>query len=214
MFFCVFGINRPPPKTFTPALQALRIMELQRAVATAAAGPKFSTKEYDNYARQQGTAKFSTPELEYEWASTQFKDCSKCGESKRLVDYNGNTSGRDAFDRDGYRLRRPECTDCTRTANRGKDEAKKLAKSMGIAYKAPPGTPCAICRRTDKPMVFDHCHKNNVFRGYLCDPCNRSLGVLGDDIEGLLRCINYLQHTEKKIITQNTDLSLTAHKME
>jgi hypothetical protein len=40
-----------------------------------------------------------------------------------------------------------------------------------------------------------------VFRGWLCDPCNRSLGVLGDNIEGLVKCINYLNKTEKKSLS-------------
>jgi hypothetical protein len=30
----------------------------------------------------------------------------------------------------------------------------------------------------------------------LCDPCNRSLGVFGDDIEGVIRVANYLLKKE------------------
>ena len=81
-----------------------------------------------------------------------------------------------------------------------------------IAYKAPEGTPCSICGKTDRRMVFDHCHEKEVFRGYLCDPCNRSMGVLGDNIEGLLRCVNYLQVTEKKVIVQDKAGKLTVIK--
>ena len=58
-------------------------------------------------------------------------------------------------------------------------------------------------------MVFDHCHEREIFRGYLCDPCNRSMGVLGDNIEGLLKCINYLNKTEKRTLVQNASGELT-----
>jgi len=113
--------------------------------------------------------------------------------------YGGNTSGCDAFDREGYRLRRPECRICTKKIARGKSEAAKVAKLTGIPYKAPEGTRCALCCKPAKrgdALVFDHDHVTNTFRGYLHNSCNRSLGVLGDDVESLLRAVNYLNRTE------------------
>ena len=53
--------------------------------------------------------------------------------------------------------------------------------------------------------MFDHCHKTNTFRGYLHNSCNRSLGVLGDDNEGILRAFNYVNKYKKKLIIQNKD---------
>ena len=139
------------------------------------------------------------------------KICSKCGQGKPLPFYTGNTSGSDAFDRDGLRLRRPECSECTSAANRGKDNAKRVAKSQGIPYKAPEGTVCALCKCLPKKgngMVFDHDHETELFRGYLCNSCNRSMGVLGDDVEGMIKALNYLNKTEKKKIVQEEDGSL------
>jgi hypothetical protein len=170
--------------------------------------PAFSEKERNNYIRQKDNAHFSSPEEEYVWAETQFKTCTKCGIHKSLNCYNGNTSGRDAFDKSGYRLRRPECEDCTKKASQGKTEAQQIAKKEGIPFKAPEGTTCEICKKAatkGNGLVFDHCHKKNVFRGYVCNSCNRSLGVLGDDIQGLIIAMNYLLKSEPTKIIQDED---------
>lgn len=172
----------------------------------------FTDKERDNYKRQQDKCVFKTPEEEYSWAQTQFKKCSKCFTDKKLTEYNGNTSGTDAFDRSGYRLRRPECSECTKNANKGKEIARKLAKETGIAYKAPEGTVCGICNKPPSRgngLVFDHCHEKNIFRGYACNACNRSVGVLGDNVDGLLRALNYLLKDENCKIVQNEDGTLS-----
>jgi len=173
----------------------------------------YSKNEYAHYGRDHPTKIYSSPEEETaQYACHTTKKCSKCDKTKYLTCYNGNTSGRDAFDSDGYRLRRPECSDCTKAAGQGMKIARQIAKRDGISYKAPEGTCCAICQKAHKKMVFDHCHEKEVFRGYLCDPCNRSMGVLGDNIEGLLRCINYLQTTENKTIAVGADGKLSISK--
>jgi len=164
----------------------------------------FTKSEYAHYSRDHTTRIFSSPEEELsQYSSVTTKKCSKCSEVKLLTCFNGNTSGRDGFTSTGYRHRRPECSDCTKSAGMGMKVAKRLAKEQKISYKAPDGTCCSICKKINKRMVFDHCHEKEIFRGYLCDPCNRSMGVLGDNIEGLLKCINYLNKTEKITIVQN-----------
>ena len=174
---------------------------------------KFTKNEYTHYERDHPTRIYSSPEEEEaNHSSITTKGCSKCKQVKLLICFNGNTSGRDGFTATGYRHRRPECSTCTKAAQQGMKVAKSIAKKQKIPYKAPVGTPCTICKRTDRRMVFDHCHEKEVFRGYLCDPCNRSIGVLGDNIDGLLRCINYLQTTEQKIIIQDESGKLTVSK--
>ena len=168
----------------------------------------FTEKEKQNYIRQHDKCIFKNPTDEYEWAKTQFKSCSKCLEVKQLIYFNGNTSGSDAFDKSGYRLRRPECNECTKIVSKGKTEAKKKAKEIGISYVAPEGTICEICNKPSSQgncIVFDHCHKKNIFRGYCCNSCNRSVGVLGDDIDGILKVLNYLLKNDKQKIIQNED---------
>jgi hypothetical protein len=161
------------------------------------------TKE-DNYTRYKFKAKFSSAEEEENYAKTVQKKCKKCGKTKYLNEFNGNTSGTDPFDKQGYRLRRPECKDCTKEATAGKALAKKIAKEEDIPYKAPPGSKCPICDK-EETLVFDHCHIRKKFRGYLCNSCNRSLGVHGDSVERLLKTLNYLNVSEKKTIIQTSD---------
>jgi hypothetical protein len=163
-------------------------------------------KERDHYSTQHIKANFNSPEQENEYAKITTKVCSKCSIDKALTEYTGNTSGSDAFDRNGYRLRRPECIICQRSAAHGKNEAKQLAKKMGIPYTAPEGINCELCNKPSKygdKLVFDHCHDSKKFRGYLHNSCNRSLGTLGDNIEGVVRTLNYILRSEHKIITQD-----------
>lgn len=51
---------------------------------------------------------------------------------------------------------------------------------------------CAICT-VKKKLVVDHCHTTGKVRGLLCHACNRSIGMLGDDLPGLMRAVRYLQ---------------------
>ena len=161
--------------------------------------PKFTPSDTKHYELQKDKTRFKSPLEEYVWAYSQFKECSKCCKKKRLVCFNKNTSSSDGFLKDGTRQRRPECAECTKSVSKGANEAKKLAKTMGIPYVAPPGTCCEICKKTaskGNAIVFDHCHKTNVFRGYLCNTCNRGLGLLGDDQEGIMKVLNYLKKSE------------------
>ena len=51
--------------------------------------------------------------------------------------------------------------------------------------------------RGDK-LHLDHCHVTHVYRGHLCGSCNRGIGMLGDDIEGVQQAVNYLKKVELK----------------
>lgn len=150
---------------------------------------------YKLYANLEPKPKFASENEEVEYEKVTQRKCRICKEEKFLNQYQNNTSGSQPFDRDGYRLKRKECKDCQKKEARGKKEAMKIAKEQGIVK--PDDATCKLCGSSDK-IVFDHCHKTNVFRGWLCDPCNRSLGVLGDNVESLAKCINYMNITEKK----------------
>lgn len=157
---------------------------------------KITENERSKY-NKPSKAKFNSVEEELEWARNQSKDCNKCKKSLPLSYFGGNTSSSDSFDKNGYRLRRGDCIKCNKEHNKGKNEAKKIAKSQGISFKAEEGTKCELCQ-SEKSIVFDHNHETNTFRGWLCDPCNRSMGVLGDNVTGLIKCINYMNKLEKK----------------
>ena len=46
-------------------------------------------------------------------------------------------------------------------------------------------------------LVLDHCHETNIFRGWLCSPCNRAIGALGDNVQGLERAVAYLKRARR-----------------
>ena len=51
---------------------------------------------------------------------------------------------------------------------------------------------CEICGRGGK-MCLDHCHKENVFRGWICDDCNIAMGRAKENVETLKAMIKYIQ---------------------
>ena len=161
--------------------------------------PTITPHEQKHYVGCKKPLKFPTAEAERDWARTQTKTCSKCHETLPRSYFLRNTSGTDAFDRHGYRRIRPECSTCYRIASKGKSAATATAKRLGMSTKAPEGTPCEVCGVTEK-IVFDHYHDTDTFRGWLCDPCNRSTGVLGDNVAGIVKVLNYLNRTEKRVL--------------
>jgi len=126
-------------------------------------------------------------------SSLETRVCSKCNKVLPLTEeyfsrnQSTNTGGNKYF--------RPECKECTKKASQGKaSQGKAKAYKLAGKPKYPElGTPCYNCGRTDKKLVFDHDHETLEHRGWLCDNCNRSIGMLGDTIESLYRTIQYLE---------------------
>jgi hypothetical protein len=139
---------------------------------------------------------FATYEEEIEESKKLFKNCNKCLEEYALTEFGENTSSSCHFNKEGRLLRRGDCKKCNLDQRKGNSEAKNLAKQLGIPFKAPAETECEICHKKNI-IVFDHDHKTNKFRGWLCNTCNIALGSLGDDVKGLINALNYLQKNEK-----------------
>lgn len=63
---------------------------------------------------------------------------------------------------------------------------------------------CGVCYKQTK-TVFDHCHKTNIFRGWICRKCNLALGFVEDKPWILRRLAQYLENsyeeTRPKVIT-------------
>ena len=53
---------------------------------------------------------------------------------------------------------------------------------------------CITCGETNgrKKLIVDHCHNTGKIRGLLCDSCNRSIGLLKENIITMKNIINYL----------------------
>lgn len=55
---------------------------------------------------------------------------------------------------------------------------------------------CEACGRppsSNKGLALDHDHVTGKFRGWLCDLCNRGIGQLGDNLEGVKKALEYLE---------------------
>ena len=63
---------------------------------------------------------------------------------------------------------------------------------------------CKICLEPfiGRRPCLDHCHTREVFRGLLCDKCNRGLGDFRDDPDSLLRAADYLNESLSEITKQ------------
>ena len=62
---------------------------------------------------------------------------------------------------------------------------------------------CEICGKESERLVYDHDHKMpkdiTAFRGVLCDGCNLMLGGAKDNIETLLKGVEYLKRYKRRI---------------
>ena len=127
------------------------------------------------------------------------KECSKCGKVKLLTEFGNNQStntGGDVYFR-------PECKECTSIASKGKTKAFKMA---GKPNYPEIGCACDLCGKPPRPatkvnarpkkLVFDHGHVSLKHRGWLCDNCNRAMGMLGDDERSMIEALLYIAKGE------------------
>ena len=128
--------------------------------------------------------------------------CSACNTKKDNVEFQWYAN---RFTKDGYRLR--VNTYCGACSTRISKELSAIKRQVKQQHPQPQyGEPCAIC---DKPVYknkaavpegvdgtwgwqCDHDHDTKEFRGWLCKKCNTGMGALGDDLESLLRAVQYL----------------------
>jgi len=144
---------------------------------------------------------------------------------------------------------RHQCKDCKNKASKewyeqNKDRKKELSKqykhikkdkdlkaTYGISLAdyhrmlAEQNQRCKICLTHEddvkRVLCVDHDHSTGKVRGLLCDTCNRSLGLLKDNVETLRRAIDYLTpETQFKIkpygfvFVQNDDGTMTIKEIQ
>jgi len=52
---------------------------------------------------------------------------------------------------------------------------------------------CAICKKSGRPLLLDHCHSTGKVRGFLCAACNSGLGCYEDDPNIMRAATAYLE---------------------
>ena len=66
-------------------------------------------------------------------------------------------------------------------------------------HRYPDNNVCDCCGTLSvEKLVFDHCHDRSEWRGWLCRSCNLGIGMLGDNIEGITRAVEYLNRYRGK----------------
>ena len=97
-------------------------------------------------------------------------------------------------DRDAKRRIRSTNPDAERARTEAWRERRE-EKLAAIAGRRRPDH-CDICGGNAGGIVFDHCHSKGHFRGWLCDRCNKVLGLIYDDRDLLRSMANYLEITD------------------
>ena len=128
--------------------------------------------------------------------------CSSCKTRKSNAEFQWYTN---RFTKDGYRLR--VNTYCNTCSSRISKELNAIKRQIQQNHPQPGyGECCAICNKQvykNKAEVpegvdgtwgwqCDHDHETGEFRGWLCKKCNTGMGALGDNLESLLRAVQYL----------------------
>ena len=84
------------------------------------------------------------------------------------------------------------CRDCSAETQFEKRQVRKNAP--------PKPNHCNCCHQQTKKLEIDHLHGSTTFRGWLCGNCNKGMGHMGDNLEGVLRSAMYLEKDTNKII--------------
>lgn len=112
------------------------------------------------------------------------------------------------------------CVECTRAAWNENSEAEKFNKATGIrfgidysdymAMLTAQGGNCAICNRPETDVDYrtgqlrrlsvDHHHATGQVRALLCGKCNKSIGLMDEDVDRLESAIEYLNKWSVLII--------------
>jgi hypothetical protein len=77
-----------------------------------------------------------------------------------------------------------------------------LTEATAAAMRAAQDNQCAICavpmttERGPHMACLDHSHETGLVRGYLCNKCNRALGLFQDNLENLRRAADYLEKAQ------------------
>jgi hypothetical protein len=150
------------------------------------------------------------------------KICSKCKVKKPLGDFSNHKGLKDGLEcwcrsckkeyrKKYYHTNNKRILECLEKYRKGNPayakEAGWKSQGIGITYEEfleltqKQNNCCAICGRAagegKKCLHVDHCHKTKMIRGLLCHNCNVSLGRFKDDINIILKAIEYLEGWNK-----------------
>jgi len=79
-----------------------------------------------------------------------------------------------------------------------KKHSDKLAQQRVVQAGRLKPELCEICGLNEFKIVFDHCHDKGHFRGWICDRCNRVLGIVKDSCALLTKLKDYLERDNEQ----------------
>jgi hypothetical protein len=91
---------------------------------------------------------------------------------------------------------------------------KKMRAEQELKMGRPRPSHCELCgsasygrgNKKEAGICFDHDHKTGKARGWLCDRCNKMLGLAHDDIGLLKAMVSYLEeHVDEQTNVQTTE---------
>lgn len=104
------------------------------------------------------------------------KICTYCGKRKNLKSFPKHSMYKDNLD--------SRCRSCVKKHSRVRHKLHKKAPDKPVV--------CECCKENPLKWVLDHDHSDDSFRGWICDRCNTGIGKLGDNLDGVIKAINYL----------------------
>jgi hypothetical protein len=125
------------------------------------------------------------------------KICTKCNSEQPLSEFYKRSNTKSGL--------HSWCKSCIKEIKSWKTYQRKysIKKRYGLSlddyeamFEAQEGK-CKICKTESLVLAIDHCHSTGKIRGLLCDRCNHGLGHFKDDINLLIKAIEYLNTTEK-----------------
>lgn len=84
------------------------------------------------------------------------------------------------------------CRECIKQHTAIRKKLKSIAPEKPLVCECCGKYPKINPKTGNPKWCLDHNHKDNTFRGWICDRCNSGIGKLGDDIDGLVKALNYL----------------------
>jgi hypothetical protein len=73
----------------------------------------------------------------------------------------------------------------------------RIRRGLPVPTRAVPSV-CEICGEPEKgkALALDHCHKQGIFRGWLCTQCNLGLSMFKDNPVAFLTAFRYLAQSQ------------------
>ncbi len=111
--------------------------------------------------------------------------CKVCNNHKDIHSFYVTT-----HKKDGSRTYGHVCNSC-------KKDRANVVKELKKKHPEPLNKLCQCCGIKTDTLVLDHCHLSFEFRGWLCHNCNKGIGMLGDNKQGLLNALKYLEESHE-----------------